>query len=272
MPWRARAFGHGPLRRRASRPQLKRDPLGGTLYRSTTMSVLLPRWNNVISLAFAPLLVAALAKAQTRGPMWHQAVRSIDLTGDRVPETVAAAAYGTDSSDTLRLTVKVLARDTVLLARDWLEIYGVGEAAQLSRSEWQKAVRQEIEGIVAPSAFVPMSHYPVGSHRILGKSDCMDDDDPRECIAWEIKWASLWKKWESQGRTLAGSGPGDSVTSRWFNELKVEPFDTAGVTSIWSDIRHHAPVVFELTYGYESHESLAWSPSKHQFYLLHRCC
>ena len=31
MPWRAQDFVHCPLRRRAGRPQLKRDPLGGAL-------------------------------------------------------------------------------------------------------------------------------------------------------------------------------------------------------------------------------------------------
>ena len=37
MPWRARDFVHCWLRRRASRPQLKRDPLGGT--RTTSMAL-----------------------------------------------------------------------------------------------------------------------------------------------------------------------------------------------------------------------------------------
>jgi len=39
VPWRAQTVVHHPLRRRARRPQLKRDPLGGS-----AMPGLQPRW------------------------------------------------------------------------------------------------------------------------------------------------------------------------------------------------------------------------------------
>ena len=80
MPWRARTDRPAALRRRASRPQLKRDPLGGS---SSTSMRPLAAWSlpRVLGVAFAwagAVLLIALLTPPGRYLIWLYRTLSAD--------------------------------------------------------------------------------------------------------------------------------------------------------------------------------------------------
>jgi len=85
VPWRARDFVHHPLRWRASRPQLKRDPLGGCTV-STTMFLNNPSLRATVRV-WAERAQTVLAALSASSLPAQQVINAFRAAGAITPET-----------------------------------------------------------------------------------------------------------------------------------------------------------------------------------------
>jgi hypothetical protein len=153
--------------------------------------------------------------------------------------------------------------------RQWSEVYEEGPYS-MSRPEWQHFVQHFFDTAFVDHAFVPARTYGSEHHTRVAGLGCRSED-PRECIAADMKYSAVHARWQQERRDLSGLlRPGDSVQTAYFREVRVEPFDTVLVDQIWNDIREHAPVVFGYSCGDECREEIAWSRLKQSFITVFR--
>ena len=121
MPWRARAFGQRPLRRRASRPQLKRDPLGGCVRSLVVCS-------SVLALLLAecsrgrPVAVVPDCPSSWRAAWSSDSTTSLCIPPDFVVAGVSAwgrPGVGTSFLDFLSVELLSWPRDSMSLGGQW---------------------------------------------------------------------------------------------------------------------------------------------------------
>ena len=226
-----------------------------------------PRWVVVVlgtGLSWLP-------PAQRQPPPWYQVQHVRDLTGDGIPDTLVGLAFRTARPDSFHFVVSIRSLGREVFEREWDDVYGAGESGAVPRSQWMESLAHVFDHTFDEVNFVPAARYAREHHAILNPRSCQEED-PRECIAYEMKYQAALTRWNAEGRGLAGLGPGDTLLTRFFHDIHEEPFDTALVNRLWDDIRTHTPTVFLLSYGDESHEDVAWSPLERRFVTLFACC
>ena len=204
--------------------------------------------------------------AQPASPVWHEGSRVLDVTGDGVGDTVSVRAYGT-VPESLAVALTFTANGREVFRQVWGSDYELIDPPfprPATREVVERFLHARFDSVIAGISVGALDASSLDSAwTTVSAQPCHLDEDIRNCIAWELRENASGVDWDRIHRDSIGA-----VMDR----IGRAPFDTARVLAIADDIRRNTPHVVDLSYGYETGMTVAWSRLAQRFFVLSSCC
>jgi hypothetical protein len=185
---------------------------------------------------------------------WYDRSRVLDVTGDGMPDTLQLIARGA-RTDSLVMTLLVRSQgDTSILAawRSDYDFIDPPDEIKLPGPARDSTLRARYDRVLQSAVVEPYSDSTLGQPWIPSRTfwDC--EGNAHHCVMVQMN---------------EREHPNVRIDS-----LEGLPFDTVAARRVVTDLAARRLVSLTYSYGYESTESVVWSPVLRTFLLVFACC
>ena len=185
---------------------------------------------------------------------WYERSRILDATGDGLPDTLRLTARGT-RTDSLRVTLVVRSREGESLLASWLSDYDLIDPPDEVRTPGparDSTLRAWYDRVLDEAAVEPFADTTLGKPWVPKPPfwDCQDN--VHNCLMIQMI--------EREHPRVR------------YDSLVGLPFDTVTARRVVAELASRKLVALTYSYGYESTETVIWSPLLRKFLYVFSCC
>lgn len=185
---------------------------------------------------------------------WYDRSRVLDVTGDGVPDTIRLVARG-PRSDSLVMTLIVRTHGDSIVLAGWESDYDFIDPPDEMRMPGparDSVLRDRYDRVLASAEMAPFEDSTLGApwSPSAFAGDC--EGNAHDCIMTQLQQEAH---------------PGVR-----YDSLRGLPFDTALGRRVVADLASRPLMALTFSYGYESTETVVWSPVARRFFTVFYCC
>jgi hypothetical protein len=238
------------------------------------MAPLLAR-NRAIRLVSAVAAFAAFAALATLGAgaphrvvpheRWYAVHTVRDMTGDGHADTLTLEAFG-NRPDSLLMFFRIRGGDRDLFHLEWSSgeryldlMYDHGKPT-ISLDSLTRLVHSEMDEFFESTKFENAASLPFEKTWHVQP----DGDDPRDYVAYQLRYDREIAARRKRGELREPKTLDERVALD--RKVRHSPFDTSRVRAIGREMQRSGLPAFTFSYGYESTETITWSPTARKLF------
>lgn len=215
----------------------------------------------------AALVAFGAARAAKPAPreLWYSVHAIRDMTGDGHADTLTLEAFGR-KPESLKVVFRIRRGNRELFRAEWSshdryqDLIDDAGKLSISRDSLTRLARADMDEFFASTSFATAEKLPFTQAWHVQQ----DDDDPRDYIAHEFQYESEMAARKHRGEQAQPGTP--EAWAAFDARLARATFDTSRVKAIGAEMRRLGLPTFTFSYGYESTETITWSPIAGRFF------
>jgi hypothetical protein len=232
------------------------------------MAPLLAR-NRVIRLVSAVTALAVLGADAPRRVVprerWYAVHTVRDMAGDGHADTLTLEAFG-NRPDSLLMLFRIRDGDRDLFRLEWssgdryLDLMDDHGKLTIHLDSLSRLVHSEMDGFFGSTHFGNAASLPFEKTWHVPA----DGDDPRDYVAYQLRYDREISARRIRGELGEPTTPDELAALD--RKVRHSPFDTSRVRAIGREMQRSRLPTFTFSYGYESTETITWSPMARKFF------